>query len=135
MPVIDLSRLLTSRLFWELLLIAGLALAVVTQTHRLDQWRGMVREAEVLQQLHALNEETTARDQAIGTLKARLVERDQTIQRVHVELERVKASRPTLSAVAQRVQKASVTDEGVVAEAHRLLPGMAIRLSTDSHCR
>jgi len=129
MPVFDLSRLLASRLFWEVVVLAVLAVVILAQMDRLDRWRGMVRQAEVERQLHALNQESQARQQTINGLKAQIVERDRDLARLQAERERLVAVRPAPAVVAKRVQEATATDEGLVAETHRVLPGIPVRLA------
>lgn len=130
MPVFDLSRLLASRLFWEVVILAVLVVVILTQMDRLDRWRGMVREAEVQRQLSALNQESQARQQTINGLKAEVEARERDLALLRAERDRLAAARPTPAAVAKRVREATVTDAGLVAETHRVLPGIPLRLAS-----
>lgn len=111
-----------------LAVLAILTVVIVSQMHRLDQWRGLVRDSDVATQLHSLNEETKSRQQEIDRLKASLTERDQALAQVEAELATVRATRPTRVVVEQRLLHATVTDDGLLAETQRLLPGLAVRL-------
>jgi hypothetical protein len=127
------EKLVGSRLFWEAVVVAALLVILTINLHRLDTWRGLVRAAEVERQLHALNEETKIREQTIEHLKTAIAERDVALEQVRGELAAAKARRPVLAVVKKKIQEGTITDDGLLQESQRLLPGVGVRLARD--CR
>lgn len=122
-----------TRLFWEIVVGVLLMVVMVTQMHRLDRYRGMVAESQVQAQLTALNQDVQTHQAEAAHYRDQAAQQDQTIQIFAKMLEQVQQRRPKLQEVAQRVQAQTATDEGLLQQAHTVLPDVAVRLTSD--CR
>lgn len=123
--------LLMSRTFWELVVLAVLAIALVASRHQIDRYRGLVAQEAVNAQLSALNQDAWQHRQAAATAREEAEQAGRSVQTFAKLLEQVQQARPKPQEVAHRVQAAAITDEGLVSEAQRVL-GVPVRLS--GHC-
>ena len=126
-----MPSLLTRRIFWELVVVAVLAIALVASRHQIDRYRGLVAQEAVTAQLSALNQDARQHQQAAATARDQAAQAEQSVQTFAKLLEQVHQTRPKPQEVAHRVQEAAITDDGLVSEAQRVL-GVPVRLS--SHC-
>lgn len=126
-----MPSLFGSRTCWELVVVAGLATALIASRHQIDRYRGLVAQESINAQLSALNQDARQHQQAAATARDQAVQAEQTVQTFAKLLEQMQQTRPKPQEIAHRVQAAAITDEGLVAESRRVL-GLTVRLS--GHC-
>jgi len=129
-PII--SRLLCSRLAWEVVVGAVLILAIVSMSRHALTLKRQIQAAKVDQTLTEVNARLEAKTHAYSIIQKDLDAALQTQKAWAKTFEQLQQQRPQVKTVRVYVESKTTTDAGLLAEARRVLgtPGESVRVAT-----